>query len=61
MIWLLTGDEYDLTCHNEGTPCRFRDGTMTTLDWAKANGKPFYVWIGYWEGTCLAPSACVRG
>ena len=61
MIWLLTGDEYDLTSHKEDTPCRFRDGTMTTLDKAKESGKPFDVWLGYWEDACLSSSVYVRG
>ncbi len=61
MIWLLVGDEYDLAGKNEATPCRFKDGSMTTLDKAKESGKPFDVWLGYWEDACLAPSVYIKG
>ena len=61
MIWLLTGDEYNIVGYREDTPCRMRDGTMTTLDKAKESGKPFDVWIGYWEDACVTQSVYVRG
>lgn len=61
MIWLLTGDEYDLTSHKEDTPCRFRDGTMTTLDKAKESDKPFDIWIGYWEDAIVTSNNYVKG
>jgi len=61
MIWLLVGDEYDLAGKSEDTPCRMRDGTMTTLDKAHESGKPFDVWLGYWEDACVTSSVYVKG
>jgi len=61
MIWLMVGEEYDLVGKSEDTPCRMRDGSMTTLDKAKESGESFDVWVGYWEDACLANSVYAKG